>query len=266
MMTCKIRQSAGLAVMLTVVMMFCCYQEASARRNVVAVPKSEVRTVPIAHNLVVEAPFLVELTAGMEPGRVEIESDSLFLPYIETVVDNFTLVIRVSNAKPKRVTQAVPVRVRLNHDWLSIVASKGAEIRSEEVIQAADMTISLSGAQLRANLMCMNLKMECTGHSLFDGNVEATFVDLTLEQQSEFHAFGMIEKMLAYCTTGSRIDMLKAACNHFYLECYQQSEVRAQVLENLNVKAHGDCSVVYAGGCSVALSPDTPAEVVSPYK
>lgn len=266
MMNRKIDVTALLGMLLMAVMMLCGGQETAARRNVVAVPKSEVRTLPIAHNLVVDGPFVVELTGGVEPGRVEIESDSLFLPYIETEVSNFTMTIRVAKNKPKKVVQTIPVRIRIHVDWLSVAASHGAELRCEEMLQAGDMVVLLSGAMLKANMMCMTLKMDCKNHSVFDGNIESSFVDLTIEEQSEFHAYGTIQKLLAYCTTGSDLNIMKMACNDIYLQCYNGSKAKVQVIDVLHVTAHDDSSVVYVGDCKIDLRDETPESVVQRYK
>ncbi len=267
MKTDRLRFTTWLGTMMLLAMLFSC-QTMAAKRNVVAVPKSETRTVRVAHNLVVEGPFNVVLTPALEPGRLEIYSDSTFLPYIETEVLDLTMTVRVSPNKPRKVQPAVPITIRMNHDWLNLQFGGAVTVGCEEIIQNSDMNVVLNGnVSANLNLMCINLKMEVTGHSSFQGNVESSFLDVTVEQSSDFTARGVVEKVLGYCSSNSQLNCEKMICNHMYLQCYRNSNVVVYPTELLDVTASEDSQVSYVGDCrEVAAKDETTKKVLQQLK
>lgn len=251
MMTYKIRQSAVLGIVLTVVMMFCCGQ-VSARRSVVVVPKSEVRTVSIAHNLVMDGPFDVILSPAIEPGRIEIESDSAFLPYIETEVSNLTLTVRVAESKPRKVMPAVPITIRMHHDWLNITLSGGISVVCDAMIQNGDMAVKMSGgASARMNLMCMNLEMELRDYARFEGETEVVCANVTLWNNSNCTMRGPVEKMVVYLTDKAQLDSRKLIDNVCYVNCYKEAHAEVGCESMLTIHRSPDAKVVAYGNAKV---------------
>ncbi|MDO4191191.1 MAG: DUF2807 domain-containing protein [Bacteroidales bacterium] len=257
-------KNRGIIVMIVAVVMLLLVAPLKASKKSLCVPKSERRQVSFAHHLKIDGPFTVEMTGAVEPGVVFIEGDSLFLPFVETEVYDNTLHIKVADNKPKKVQQMIPVKIRINFDWLSMNLSSGVSATCDDMLQVGDMQIELTkGSVLTTNLMCATLKINCSSNSSFSGHLETDFLDLSIEDRSSFVSSGQCQKLLLYCSNYSSFSAPKFICIHAYVQTYSYSYVDINCVEHLEVAANNGAVVnSYNSYAGLTLTGETLPESV----
>ena len=128
--------------------------------------------------------FVVEVITG-EPFAVTVRADESFQPYVETVVESGTLVVRMNERVGGRPRTPLAVSIRAP---------------SVDEIEVADsqMTVTgLSGPSMRVTARHSRLRAD---------GVKGAELFLTVEDHSNVHITGAVEKLRAQVSGGSQVE------------------------------------------------------------
>lgn len=126
---------------------------------------------------------------------LNIQSDASTLKEIEVVESNGMLTIRFrDHFNWNRILSSKPVKAYLNYKTLlSIKASGGSDVYTQNLLETSDLTISASGgADLKLQISCANLSIHISGGSDADLNGRAENMTASLSGGSDLNAYNLM--------------------------------------------------------------------------
>jgi hypothetical protein len=169
--------------------------------------------------------FDVIIEKGDNPG-VLIEADDNLIQHIFTEVHGKTLKI----SSEARFRLAGKIKVFITYDKLEQIKLSGAaELQSEDVVEANDFSISLSGAS-KASLQ-----------------LQANDLEVKLSGASKLYISGVSDEIAARLSGASRLfaDQLETEEGNYRLSGSSKAEV--WVVQRIDARASGSSRLVYAG-------------------
>jgi hypothetical protein len=174
---------------------------------------------------------------------VFVEAESNILNYIETKVDNNTLIIKTQNGRC--IDNHEPINIYVKTPYVSSLSLSGSGNIVADSLNAENMKVRLSGSgDVTAKIFCNNLNVNLTG----SGDIKLS---------------GIAEKSDIELTGSGNISSLPLLENKSFTTITGSGDVYISVSEFLDVKISGSGSVYYQGNPAVNFDVTGSGQIIN---